>query len=99
MSTIEKEMLKRADLETAVRDRDREIAELRARLAEWEEAYDATPKRDALFTSVSGREVRPLYTELDRLGSDSGGEEPLGFPGSYPFTRGPSRRSQIGRAS
>ncbi len=89
MSTIEKEMLKRADLETAVRDRDREIAELRARLAEWEEAYDATPKRDALFTSVSGREVRPLYTELDRLGSDSGGEEPLGFPGSYPFTRGP----------
>ncbi len=89
MSTIEKEVLQRADLEEAVRDRDRQIADLKARLAEWEETYDATPKRDDLFTSVSGREVQPLYTELDRLEADPDGEDPLGFPGSYPFTRGP----------
>jgi methylmalonyl-CoA mutase N-terminal domain/subunit len=88
MSTIEKEVLERADLEEAVRDREREIAELKARLAEWKEAYDATPKRDTLFTSVSGREVKPLYTELDRVSTD-GGEDPLGVPGAYPFTRGP----------
>ena len=84
MSTIEKDVLSRTDLEGAVEDRDREIAELKARLAEWEEAYDGTSKRDALFTSVSGREVKPLYTELDHA-SD---EESVGYPGMYPFTRG-----------
>jgi len=85
MSTIERELLDRAELEEAVRDRDREISELKARLAEWEEVYDSVPKRDAVFSTVSGREVRPLYTELDR----GGGADALGFPGSYPFTRGP----------
>ena len=85
MSTIEKDVLSRTDLEEAVKDRDREIAELRARLAEWEEAYDGTPKRDALFTSVSGREVKPLYTELNHASDD----ESIGYPGMYPFTRGP----------
>ena len=41
--------------------------------------------RDADFTSVSGREVKPVYTPSDlehRLGS------PDELPGSYPFTRG-----------
>ncbi len=33
MSTIEEELLERAELQEAVHDRDREIAELRARLA------------------------------------------------------------------
>jgi len=88
MSTIEKDLLGRAELEQAVRDRDREIAELKAQLAEWEESYDAIPKRDDLFTTVSGREVRPLYTELDRAESDDHTDS-LGVPGSYPFTRGP----------
>jgi methylmalonyl-CoA mutase N-terminal domain/subunit len=88
MSTIEKDLLGRAELEEAVRDRDREIAELKAQLAEWEESYDAIPKRDDLFTTVSGREVRPLYTELDRAESDDHTDS-LGVPGSYPFTRGP----------
>jgi methylmalonyl-CoA mutase N-terminal domain/subunit len=87
MSTIEKDVLNRSDLEGLVEARDREIAELRARLAEWEESYDDTPKRDELFSTISGREVQPLYTQLDR--ADSGGAEALGLPGEYPFTRGP----------
>lgn len=85
MSTIEKDVLSRTDLEDAVKDREREIAELRARLAEWEEAYDGTAKRDAHFTTVSGREVKPLYTELDHEAD----HESVGYPGLYPFTRGP----------
>jgi len=85
MSTIEREVLSRAELRDLVEEREAELEQLRARLAEWEEAYEAAPKRDALFTTVSGREVKPLYTALDRPGVEDG----LGFPGSYPFTRGP----------
>ena len=87
MSTIERDVLTRAELKESLEERDQEIAELKARLAAWEESYDETPKRDELFTTISGHEVRPLYTELDRIGADD--SEALGLPGSYPFTRGP----------
>ncbi|MDX1492983.1 MAG: methylmalonyl-CoA mutase family protein [Longimicrobiales bacterium] len=87
MSTIERELESRSELEKALRERERELEELKARLAEWEETYEATPTRDALFTTVSGREVKPLYTELDRVGASD--EDDLGMPGSFPFTRGP----------
>ena len=86
MSTIEAEVLSRSELDALVQEREAELDELRARLAEWEAAFDAMPKRDELFTTISGREVKPLYTELDRSGADDDG---LGLPGSYPFTRGP----------
>jgi methylmalonyl-CoA mutase N-terminal domain/subunit len=86
MSTIERDVVKRADLDALVKEREAELAELKARIAEWEESYDETPKREALFTTISGREVKPLYTELDRDGAE---DDALGFPGSYPFTRGP----------
>ena len=72
MSTVEKDVLSRTDLEGLVDDRDQQIAELKARLAEWEESYDGIARRDVLFSTVSGREVKPLYTELDH-GQD---EEP-----------------------
>ncbi len=85
MSTIEEDVLSRTELERAVQERDRDIAELRARLAEWEESYDALSKRDVLFSTVSGREVRPLYTSLDHAADDAS----VGYPGMYPFTRGP----------
>ena len=86
MSTIERDVLSRSELDALVREREAEVVDLKARLAEWEERHDAIPKRDALFTTVSGREVKPLYTELDRSGAD---EDGLGLPGAYPFTRGP----------
>ncbi len=82
---------------TAVDDADRltatveeqgvEIARLRQELAEWRRAYESTPKRDDAFTTVSGSPVEPLYTPLDRLGSDYLAD--IGLPGAFPFTRGP----------
>ena len=85
MSTSNKDLLDRTQLVGCVQDQADEIARLKAELSSWEETYNDAPKRDALFTSVSGREVRPLYTELDV----SGEGEDLGYPGEYPFTRGP----------
>ncbi len=87
MSTIEKNVPGARELEDLVREQEEELAHLRARLEEWERAYDATPKRDALFSNSSGTEVRPLYTHLDREGSDP--ESDLSLPGEFPFTRGP----------
>jgi methylmalonyl-CoA mutase N-terminal domain/subunit len=49
----------------------------------WEEAYAATPERDATFTTLSGLPVKPLYTERDLPAADE-----IGLPGQYPYTRG-----------
>ena len=87
MSTIEKAVLSAPELEGLVREKEHELSRLRARLAEWERTYEATPKRDVLFSTVSGSDVKPVYTALDREGSDP--DEDLGFPGEFPFTRGP----------
>ena len=51
----------------------------------WEAAYRATPERDVPFTTLSGEEVRPLYTERDLPGDMAAS---VGVPGQYPFTRG-----------
>ncbi|MCW3002436.1 MAG: methylmalonyl-CoA mutase [Conexibacter sp.] len=52
---------------------------------EWLQAYGATPDRDAEFITLSGEEIKPLYTEAD-LPADRDGE--IGVPGGFPFTRG-----------
>src|SRR3954466_6208002 len=44
----------------------------------WQEAFAASPARDADFSTLSGRTVEPAYGPRD-------GE----FPGEYPYTRGP----------
>ncbi len=87
MSTIEKDVLSAPELEDLVREKEHELSRLRARLAEWERTYEAMPKRDVLFSTVSGSDVKPVYTALDREGRDP--DEDLGFPGEFPFTRGP----------
>jgi methylmalonyl-CoA mutase, N-terminal domain len=51
---------------------------------EWRNAYGLTPERDAPFTTLSGEEIAPLYTERD-LPEDPAS---IGLPGQYPFTRG-----------
>jgi methylmalonyl-CoA mutase, N-terminal domain len=51
--------------------------------AEWREVYGLTPERDVPFTTLSGLEVKPLYTA-----DDLPGPEEIGVPGGYPFTRG-----------
>jgi methylmalonyl-CoA mutase N-terminal domain/subunit len=59
----------------------------RRRAHQWrEEEYDRQPERDALFTTISGHEIEPLYTEEDLADWDPGRD--LGFPGEPPFTRG-----------
>src|SRR3954465_955661 len=61
--------------------------EVRRRAHEWlAEVYSKLEEREALFETISGQEIQPLYTEEDRRGSDP--ERDLGYPGEYPYTRG-----------
>ncbi len=55
-------------------------------LRAWREAYEGGSKRKAEFVSQSSAEVEPLYTPADLDGFDA--DEQLGYPGSFPFTRG-----------
>jgi methylmalonyl-CoA mutase N-terminal domain/subunit len=87
-SVIDAEVPGSADLEQEVERRRRELAELEAKLAAWNETTGSTPQRDDTdFTTVSGQPVRALYTPLDTRGDDYIGD--VGLPGEYPFTRGP----------
>jgi methylmalonyl-CoA mutase, N-terminal domain len=47
------------------------------------ERFARAPQRDALFTTLSGERVEPLYTAADLAGVDG-----IGLPGEFPFTRG-----------
>src|SRR5215207_3375073 len=47
------------------------------------ERYSQNSERDALFTTMSGEEVNPLYTAEDLPDAAS-----IGFPGEFPYTRG-----------
>ncbi|MFI5385354.1 MAG: methylmalonyl-CoA mutase [Fimbriimonadales bacterium] len=49
----------------------------------YEHVEGKAPVREADFTTISGREVQPVYT-LD----DVGPEDLTGLPGKYPYTRG-----------
>jgi methylmalonyl-CoA mutase N-terminal domain/subunit len=61
--------------------------EARRRAHQWrEEAYSKEAEREALFETVSGHPVRPLYTEEDLAEWEA--ERDLGFPGEPPYTRG-----------
>jgi methylmalonyl-CoA mutase, N-terminal domain len=51
-------------------------------------------QRDGEFSTISGQEIEPLYTEQDL---DPGLEERVGRPGEYPFTRGPYPSMYRGR--
>jgi len=76
------------ELRAEIERRRRELEEVEAALRRWEEAAGSIPTReDADFATVSGREIRPLYTPADRHGADY--MQDLGIPGEYPFTRGP----------
>jgi methylmalonyl-CoA mutase N-terminal domain/subunit len=57
------------------------------RAHEWlKEVYARQPERDALFTTISGEALKPLYTPEDLTDTDP--ERDIGYPGEYPFTRG-----------
>ncbi|HSJ15869.1 MAG TPA: methylmalonyl-CoA mutase family protein [Longimicrobiales bacterium] len=67
---------------------ERELAELRARLAAWEGAFERLPRRLVEHSTISGAPVDPLYTPAD-LPAEWDYLERLGLPGEFPFTRGP----------
>ncbi len=56
----------------------------------YRQAKDHTPERDAAFETSSGKPVDPLYTPEDVARDSDGFDylEKLGFPGSFPYTRG-----------
>jgi methylmalonyl-CoA mutase N-terminal domain/subunit len=65
---------------------ERELEELRAELRAWREQIAKLPMReDVDFTSVSGRNVEPVYTALDL---DPHSVSSTTLPGDYPYTRG-----------
>jgi methylmalonyl-CoA mutase N-terminal domain/subunit len=55
---------------------------------------DKRLERDVEFSTISGEEIKPLYTEADAAPD---AEERIGEPGSYPFTRGPYESMYRGR--
>jgi len=63
-----------------------EDKDLKKRKEEWKSKFNASSKRDADFTTVSGMEVPELATPED-LGEISYLDD-IGFPGEYPYTRG-----------
>jgi methylmalonyl-CoA mutase, N-terminal domain len=50
----------------------------------WQERFDASRKREADFTTLSGVEVDPVYGPSGPVE----GFERIGWPGEFPFTRG-----------
>jgi len=52
----------------------------------WENKYLNSKERDAEFTTISGKDIKPLYTPDDIKYLDYIND--LGYPGEYPFTRG-----------
>jgi methylmalonyl-CoA mutase N-terminal domain/subunit len=56
------------------------------KIGEYLKSIEEEELRKPAFTTLSGRTVRPLYTEADLEGMDP--EAAVGLPGRYPFTRG-----------
>ncbi|MFO8173963.1 MAG: methylmalonyl-CoA mutase family protein [Longimicrobiales bacterium] len=89
MSTTHRNSPTPSELRERLSEKEEEIRALRQELEAWRQRWEEIPRRDdVLFTSISGREVEPLYTPLNLLG-EGGYREKLGFPGDFPFTRGP----------
>ena len=70
---------------------ERTRQELAADLARWEEttlakATAKSPERRPEFATTSGIRIKPVYTALDTAETDP--LDALGFPGTFPFTRG-----------
>jgi methylmalonyl-CoA mutase N-terminal domain/subunit len=51
---------------------------------EWGEAYDQAPLRDVDFETMSGVPLEPVYGPPDAEPDDA-----IGWPGQFPYTRGP----------
>jgi methylmalonyl-CoA mutase N-terminal domain/subunit len=65
---------------------DGQPADIAEGLARWQRRYDASRKRDADFTTLSGLETKPVYGPPP--GATVPGFSRIGWPGEFPFTRG-----------
>ena len=89
MSVTDREVASSEELKDRLAEKEEEVRKLQEELARWEESWDRIPKRDdVLFSSISGRDIEPLYTPND-LGGAPTYMDSLGLPGEYPLTRGP----------
>lgn len=60
---------------------------LERRLGAWQKAYaEKGGEREALFRSISGEAIKPLYTPQDDATRDHAKD--VGLPGEFPYTRG-----------
>ncbi len=60
-----------------------------ADLERWQrETFARAAERDAAFSTISGEPIEPLYTEADLPEGIGGPDDPVGFPGEFPYTRG-----------
>ncbi len=76
------------------------IEEVEKSMKKWEEKVlnmflSKRPERKPVFTNSSGVEIKRVYTPLEL--ADFNYLRDLGFPGSYPFTRGPYATMYRGR--
>src|SRR2546427_11815023 len=53
----------------------------------YEPSVEKAPERSVGFESLSGLPIQPLYTPEDLAGWRY--EDKLGYPGEFPYTRGP----------
>src|ERR1700710_2978031 len=51
-------------------------------------AVSAKPSTEQSFRTLSGEPIRELYTPADLPAGIGTGDDPVGLPGAYPFTRG-----------
>jgi methylmalonyl-CoA mutase N-terminal domain/subunit len=67
-----------------------EVGKIKSGKKAWQEQLQKKPaglrSGKETFTTVSGKEIEPLYTPVDI--NDFDYMDKLGFPGQYPFTRG-----------
>ena len=73
----------------------KELEKIARARAAWDKKAAACEERDALFETVSGLPVAPLYTPADVADLDY--ERDLGVPGEYPYTRGVQANMYRGR--
>lgn len=64
----------------------KKLKEIEEEEKSWEEGYKSCKTSNRKFISVSGEEVKPLYTPLDTEKIDF--SKNISFPGEYPYTRG-----------
>ncbi|WP_433297275.1 acyl-CoA mutase large subunit family protein [Actinoplanes sp. CA-030573] len=63
-----------------------DAADIAAGRERWQRRYDASRKREADFTTLSGVTVDPVYGPPD--GAAYPGFDRIGWPGEFPYTRG-----------